>query len=157
MNGPKKLSIIALALWDWASGGLPLSRPSILCWASSSLPLLRRTWVKPNHINLRHKTSMWIVLKLLRPGTATLLSQELSSYNITLAGICETHWSGSGESFVGDYCLIWIGPRRPVGASAAWNWPCPSMPQVTHQIEPVERPPAVCLFSPQTREAVGVA
>ena len=47
---------------------------------------------------------------LLRPGYATLLSRELSNYNITLAGLCESRWRGTGETIAGDHLFIWSGP-----------------------------------------------
>ena len=73
---------------------------------------------RPPHVpdqrvmNLRKKIRIatWNVQTLLRAGYATLLSRELSQYNISLAGICEARWPGNGESITGDHCFLWSGP-----------------------------------------------
>jgi len=39
-----------------------------------------------------------------------LLSYELSRYNTSIAGLCESRWPGSGECSAADHTFIWIGP-----------------------------------------------
>jgi len=63
-------------------------------------------------MNLKHnvRIATWNVQTLLRPGSTTLLSYELSRYNISIAGLCESRWPGSGECSATDYAFIWSGP-----------------------------------------------
>ncbi|KAK7940027.1 hypothetical protein WMY93_003353 [Mugilogobius chulae] len=61
------------------------------------------------------KSLLYLSKTLLHPGAATLLSRELCRYNITLAGLCEVRWQGSGEITAGDHCYIWSGPERRTG------------------------------------------
>ena len=36
---------------------------------------------------------------------------ELTKYQITIAGLCETRWKGSGEKTSGSHHYIWSGPN----------------------------------------------
>ncbi|CAH1271086.1 ZNF195 [Branchiostoma lanceolatum] len=37
------------------------------------------------------------------------------SYAVSLTGLCETRWPGSGETIVGDHTFIWSGPEERTG------------------------------------------
>ena len=71
----------------------------------------------PRTLNLRRKcrVATWNVQTLLRTGYTELLSKELSSYNISLVGLCETRWRDSGEKTVDGYHYIWSGPKNNNG------------------------------------------
>ena len=64
------------------------------------------------NLNLRRqiRVATWNVQTLLRDGYPELLSRELSRYNVTIAGLCETRWKNSGELTIEDHHFIWSGP-----------------------------------------------
>ncbi|KAI8494385.1 hypothetical protein Bbelb_276110 [Branchiostoma belcheri] len=53
--------------------------------------------------------------RFLQEGYATLLSHEITRYDISLAGLCEVRWPGNGETVAGDHCLFWSGPEDRTG------------------------------------------
>ena len=61
------------------------------------------------------RIATWNVLTLKQTGSAALLSRELTKYNITIAGLCETRWPGSGECCVDDHYFVWSGPVDGTG------------------------------------------
>jgi len=63
-------------------------------------------------MNLKHnvRIATWNVQTLLRQRSATILSYELSRYNTSIAGLCESRWPGSGECSAADHTFIWSGP-----------------------------------------------
>lgn len=58
---------------------------------------------------------MWNVLTLKQTGSASLLSRELSKYNVAIAGLCEARWADSGECRVDDHFFLWSGPTDGTG------------------------------------------
>ena len=68
-------------------------------------------------LNLRHhcRVATWNVQTLLRPGYPEILSRELASYNISIAGLCETRWRDSGEKTIDGYHYLWSGPNNNRG------------------------------------------
>ncbi len=80
-------------------------------------------WTRPTPVpdqrslNLRQpiRVATWNVQTLRRTGHATLLSYELSRYNISIAGICESRWRDIGDKTEGDHSYIWSGPNDNSG------------------------------------------
>ena len=76
------------------------------------LPNLNSNPNLTNNLNLTRKPiriATWNVLTLNSPGHSTLLSAELSRLRISIAGLQEVRWPGSGETNAGDYRLLWSG------------------------------------------------
>ena len=61
------------------------------------------------------RIAMWNVLTLKQTGSASLLSRELSKYNVAIAGLCEARWADSGECRVDDHFFLWSGPTDGTG------------------------------------------
>ena len=58
----------------------------------------------------------WNVLKLSQPSSKLLLAKELKRYKVTIAGITETHLTGSGEEDIGEgWTLLWSGGTQRRG------------------------------------------
>ena len=70
------------------------------------------TRLLPDSLNIMRNSiriATWNVLTLNPPGHSTLLSAELSRLNVSIAGLQEARWLGSGETRAGDYKLLWSG------------------------------------------------
>ena len=68
-------------------------------------------------LNLRRKSRVatWNVQTLLRDGYTELLSKELTRYDVSIAGLCETRWRNTGEKSVEGYHYLWSGPHNNSG------------------------------------------
>lgn len=55
------------------------------------------------------RVATWKVLTLRQLGAAELLIKELQRYQVTIAGICEARWTGSGETVVSNHSILWSG------------------------------------------------
>ena len=64
----------------------------------------------------------WNVLTLNQPGSKLLLANELRRYKVTIAGITETHLTGSGEEDIGEgRTLLWSGGPQRRGTSRPYS------------------------------------
>ncbi len=55
------------------------------------------------------RAATWNVLTLTPPGYSNLLSAELTRLGITIAGLQEVRWKGSGEIDCDNYKIMWSG------------------------------------------------
>lgn len=102
----------------------PLVTQVTLHSLQSDSPRKRPRTASGHDIDLRKhiRIATWNVLTLNTPGTTSLLSRELKKYNISLAGLSETHWPLIGEQTIGGYTFLWSGPDcRSQGVALALN------------------------------------
>ena len=63
-----------------------------------------------------HRFATWNVLTLNGPGKTDLLNRELKKLNIAVAGLQEVRWTGSGETNLEGYKLLWSGHETMASA-----------------------------------------
>lgn len=56
----------------------------------------------------------WNVLTLYPPGHAAPLAAKLFHLNITITGLQEVRWTGSGETSVDEYRMLWSGDNHHI-------------------------------------------
>jgi len=55
------------------------------------------------------RVATWNVLFMNREGSAELVANELSRLSVTVAGLTEVRWPGSGTHVSNDYSYHWSG------------------------------------------------
>lgn len=58
------------------------------------------------------RAATWNVLILNPPGHTAPLAAKLFHLNIAIAGLQEVRWTGSGETSVGEYRMLWSGDNN---------------------------------------------
>jgi len=78
-----------------------------------------RTWTTcdklatgPSSLPTRHpiRVGTWNIRTLSTPGSARLLTNELSRAKINIMALQEVRWSDAGETTVAGYTFLWSGP-----------------------------------------------
>ncbi|XP_019615798.1 PREDICTED: craniofacial development protein 2-like [Branchiostoma belcheri] len=64
--------------------------------------------VKPNGTEM-FRVATWNVLSMNREGSAELVANELTRLSITVAGLTEVRWPGTGTHTTNDYSFLWSG------------------------------------------------
>ena len=84
---------------------------------------------------------------MLPPGTstkaATLLSWELTHYNISIVGLCESWWHSNREFIADKQCFTWSSPEVQAGQQGV----APAIPKHIQTSHFSWHPISDCLFS----------